>query len=222
MRFHLKQLAKRIRRNPLSLTWELPSFMLFIISGEFLLTWFANSGAVVLARSLWASFHTLVIAFWSNSVIDIGPRGTFDPLIALHQFQAHGVWYAYVFAAIYTALYSRFMAQWKYMGDLYNSLMAKTVDRGGIKAGGQQLAMWWAAFIEDAEMMHLATKESYAVPIRMLLLDSENGVMKEYQEGRDDGSAHLQHLAGRLGIVLPSLPAPPSQQEGPMQEPPSA
>lgn len=185
--------------------------MLFIISGEFILCWFANSGAVVLTRALWASFHTLLIAFWANSIIDIGPAGRFDPFMAWNEFQAHGVWYAYVFAAIYTALYSRFMAQWKYMGDLYNSLMAKTIDKEGIAKGGTHLAMWWAAFIEDAEVMHLATKESYAGPIRSLLLDNTNGVRKEYVEGREDGAIHLAYLARRLNIVLQPLETLPEK-----------
>jgi len=183
--------------------WELPSLALFFISGEFLLCWFANSGAVVLARALWASFFTLVIAFWGNSIVDIGFHGKLDLLMFIKPMQAHGVWYAYVFVAIYTALYSRFMAQWKYLGDLYNSLMSKTIDRGGIANGGVQLAMWWAAFIEDAEVMHLATKESYAGPIKSLLEDPANGVYNQYVEGRTQ--SHFDHLAKRLKLDLQKL-----------------
>lgn len=208
MKFHLRKLIKRICNNPVSIIWELPSFLLFLISGEFLLCWFANSGAVVLARALWAAFHTLMIAFYANSIIDHGPSGSFEPLVAWKQFQAHGIWYVYVFVAIYTALYSRFVAQWKYMGDLYNALMSKTIDKNGIAEGGPHLAMWWAAFIEDAEMTHLATKESYAGPIRSLLLEPSNGVRKEYEEGRDDGPACMQNLANRLGITLPASQKP--------------
>ncbi len=202
MGFHFHQLWARLKERPWSAIWELPSLALFFVSGEFLLCWFANSGAVILARALWASFFALTIAFWANSIIDIGWSGKFDPFMFIGEFRSHGVWYAYVFAAIYTALYTRFMAQWRYMGDLYNSLMAKTIDQGEISKDKIQLVMWWAAFIEDAEVMHLETKESYAGPIKSLLEDANNGVRDEYVNGRSE--EHLKHLASRLGLKLTS------------------
>lgn len=200
MRFYFTQLWGRIKERPISLLWELPSQVLFLISGEVLFLWFPNSGGIVILRSLIASFCVLTIGFWGNSMIEAKFQGNFAPLDVLyHGLKNNGLWYAYTFAAVYAALYARFSSQWQYLAGLYNDLMAKTVDLKGIeKDESGLLAIWWAAFIEDAEMMHLATNKTYGTPIKYLLESNKHTVREVYSRSRKNGEAHLKELERRL------------------------
>lgn len=64
------------------------------------------------------------------------------------------------FGATYAALYTRFSSQWTYLAGLYNQLMATQahapIDNDPERAG--IYLAWEAAFIEDADDLHLSTK----------------------------------------------------------------
>lgn len=84
-------------------------------------------------------------------------------------------WLGAIFAGSYAALYARFSAQWQYLANLYNTIMATHVSLSPSKRKVNQetLASWKAAFIEDAQDLHLATKSMFAPVIGEMLEDEK-------------------------------------------------
>jgi hypothetical protein len=76
---------------------------------------------------------------------------------------------------VYAAYYSRFAAQWAYLSGVYNQIMQSQVqtclETNGAEQQRSRLAMWKAAFIEDAESLHLARKPIFAGVISSMFAD---------------------------------------------------
>lgn len=160
-------------------------------SAEFLLKWNANSGSIVIARSFWSAFWFMVAAIIGNSFLDNGFSGSIDPVIVLAGFKAHPTWFALVFAAVYTALYTRFAAQWKYLADLYNAQKAVMINLsdapGRETERAKALVEWKAGFVADAENLHLYSKDLFGTVVTTYLEDAD--VKNEYDEINGQGEA---------------------------------
>ncbi len=183
-------------------------------------------------RSLWSALWIMVIAIIANSILRTWSqcelhwgalmRVVFDPSafdeftactistnVLLRGFQDHPTWFGLVFAAAYTALYTRFAAQWKYIVDLYNSQssMAVSVNRSGLSGAGRKAwATWRAAFIVDVDNVHLATKELFSLVIMTHLNDT--AVSSLYDEWNADPNAKdsaSQRMREKIYGVHPSL-----------------
>lgn len=154
------------------------SWLVRVLSGEFLLRRWANSGATVLARSILITTTVYALALGLSEATH--PESTWvfswpQLVAAIHQTIP---WLGAIFAGSYVALYSRFASQWAYLVGLYNQLMEASLE--GRKDGDPQsrkrsdnVDLWWAAFIEDALDLHLATKPMFAAVIRTLFQDPE-------------------------------------------------
>jgi hypothetical protein len=181
--------------------WAVWNWFVNALSAEFLLAFRANSGAVVLFRSLWTALWVMVLAIIFNSILHNGLTSHFQPGLIWKGFQTHPTWYAIVFAAVYTALYTRYASQWQYLAKLYNDIKSKEIDlasRAPIQAPAIQLLDdWKAAFIADANAMHLATQESYSTVIGAWLRVST--IRDTYKDANDP--AAYDGLISRLRSV---------------------
>lgn len=140
------------------------------LSAEWLLNGFRpNGGDTIVARSLvitvWATILAVLLQAW------IDPTRTVRSWLAFReQVLALAPWSGAVFAGAYLALYARFSSQWGYLANLYNQI--KEVEAGEVK-NPAAMASWKAGFIEDAQNLHLACKESIAPILHAWSADPE-------------------------------------------------
>ena len=84
-------------------------------------------------------------------------------------------WFGATFAAIYFALYARFASQWTYLANLYNQIKAAEARSAQIdaKASNPRIVEWKAGFLEDAQVLHLATKDIFVPVLKVWGEDSK-------------------------------------------------
>lgn len=157
-------------------------------SAEFILCAMPNGGAAILFRSLWVTAIAYGTALLILCASD--PARHSDSWAAVMQYQFHHSlpWIGAIFGAVYLALYARFAAQWAYLSSLYNEIMAVCACNNLDGDQAKYLALWKAAFIDDAITLHLSTKPTFAMLIRDLLRD--DAVQEAYADacfGRECG-----------------------------------
>jgi hypothetical protein len=136
-----------------------------------------NGGFVVLVRSLWISIwlFLVVTGVYSFTGQNVSFKFHRETLVSLTHENIE--WFGAIFGATYFALYSRFSSQWQYLADLYNQIQAveQQSPRKDLSNQHQRKsrAIWWSAFIADAEELHLAMKPTFVVAIVTLLSESE-------------------------------------------------
>lgn len=171
--------------------------MLYYLSLEFLLARRANGGGVILARSLTMSIQAYALALLVKE--SLAPNATL--VFSLEALKAAIVetipWYGAIFAGAYAALYSRFSAQWTYLADLYNQIMA--VQCSGA-SDAEAVVLWKAAFMEDADDLHLATKPMFASVINAML--AEKPVREAFVAHAPGHEARLKSLEVRVKAAL--------------------
>lgn len=157
--------------------WDLWSGTLKLCTAEFMLDIKPNSGAVIMLRSLWTSTVIMSLAIGGNSLLDHGFSWGVHPDVLVNGFQAHPTWFGLVFAAVYTAFYSRFSAQWKYLADLYNmqkaAFLKLTSTERADQATMRNLVSWKVGFVADAQELHLFSKELFGQVVIDYLSDSD-------------------------------------------------
>jgi hypothetical protein len=178
--------------------WKLIGYVLSGGSAEFLLRIRSNGGDVVFVRAAWTSGLLFLLAIGLKERLTPGASWQFSGPNLLSEFGAHLDWFGAAFAATYAAYYARFSSQWTYLAGMYNQIMAMQIQlpRGEDKARERTYATWWAAFVEDAEDVHLAAKPSYAAVLAGLIGDPE--VRRFYESSTVDGEERLRKLEKRL------------------------
>lgn len=139
------------------------SCLVKLVSLEFILDWYANSGGVVALRSVWLTSVVYAAVILLRAQVESIEHET----LACH-FKDTWPWFGAIFAGVYASLYSRFASQYSYLSNLYNEIMLAEASIGG-SAKSEKLQLLWAAFIEDAHAMHLAKKPLFAGLISHLL-----------------------------------------------------
>lgn len=133
------------------------------LSGEVLLSCWANCGTLIAFRSFWASCVICMAGLLLTNSLD--PTRSAPP--EWRELRAQVVaglpGFATVLAATYAAFYTRFSSQWTYVAEVYNSI--KAAEYSTAAGNGAALAEWKAGFIEDCEDLHLARKPSLATTI---------------------------------------------------------
>jgi hypothetical protein len=171
--------------------------MLKWLTGEFWLDHHANGGSVIFRRTLQSTGLIFFCGLWVEQAFD--PSRTFSPSWS-EAFAAvsHNVeWLGAIAAATYAAYYTRFSAQWSYLADTYNQikqaeLAARAQDPlfDSNRERRRILAEWKAAFIDDADVLHLAAQKSFASIVIMwagddLVCESfVDGTYREVEEKR--------------------------------------
>lgn len=191
------------------------SYALHWLSFEFLLTRLkrANGGDVILLRAL-----VIAMEFYAIAIV----LGLFDSSGGLTlswnafwtELPKHSQWFGPIIAAVYAALYARFASQWSYLANLYNqikgseirlltSIAEKKITKGNADKVAEKLAEWKAGFVEDAENLHLATKNSIAAIIWFWLKVPE--VRDAYEKGTPGGERRYQPLMDAVSEVTNRL-----------------
>lgn len=132
------------------------------LSGECLLTryQFENGGATILVRSLWMAFVISSMIVLCHYVLQPTPfswRSFTNSILETYEICLA------VFGAVYGGLYARFASQWTYLATTYHQIKA-VESQGSVNLTA--LAEWKAAFLEDADELHLASKRIFATVIR--------------------------------------------------------
>ena len=178
--------------------------MVNFLSGEFVLKFYPNGGTAVFVRSLGITCMVYAVAvslkYWlSTSAASNATQSL--PTIAAETIP----WIGAIFAGTYAALYARFASQWNYLAALYNQLMAASVQCNEEDAHGRRvLNLWQAAFVEDAETLHLARKPLFASVIHDML--SREPVQKEFIKHTPNGLVRLMILDRDLAKILRRQP----------------
>ncbi len=169
------------------------------LSAEFFLVKCANSGPVVLLRTVFISVILYVIAIGIRSWTSDGAVLSFFSLQMKKEISETLPWFGGIFAGVYAALYSRFSSQWNYLASFYNQLMHTLVTTNFTEQRNKDhLVAWQAGFVEDAYDLHLACKPMFSPFIKQLLNDCE--VRKAFQENSTNGMKKFLRLKSLLKI----------------------
>lgn len=175
--------------------------MLRYLSCEFVLKKMPNGGTAVLLRAALISLLIYLATIGFKSRVTPDATWNFDS-DALRAVIADTIpWFGAIFAGVYVALYSRFASQWSYLASLYNQIMQTAVEHPpeGITSEAV-LRVWQAAFIEDAEDLHLATKPMFASIIRSMLGRPE--IRNNFVSHSPGGAERLANLELKIAKAL--------------------
>ena len=148
-----------------------------IFSSEWILTRLKipNGGPVIVLRCILSALLLFLLILGILNLIDPTKNWEFSMIELRTQIIDRYTIYAVLFAGMYTILYSRFSSQWSYLANLYNKITElKVTSNSGLDDA--KLSMWKAAFLEDADNLHLACKGTY---VAIILLWGEDKVVKD-------------------------------------------
>jgi len=164
-----------------------------IISGEWILNSADNGGSVIALRSLLCSIILFLLILGFINIVDPTKSCNFSFKVFQEEIVNRITWFGVIFAAAYAALYSRFSSQWSYLANLYNTIkqasLASRVDE-------DILAEWKAAFIEDAEYLHLSHKENFVSIIHEW--SQEEKVKDKYIKYTPGGKERFESLVNSI------------------------
>lgn len=169
------------------------------LAGEFFLRNRPNGGTAVLLRSLWVTSLICAIVLPIKSYFAAGTELVFSAAQLKVEIGQMIPWFGAVFAGAYAAFYTRFAAQWGYLAALYNQLMATLASAPPGQFPNQTLIDWNAAFIEDAQDLHLARKSMFASVIRELLQNPH--VVRVFLASTQGGPNRLRELERQLNCI---------------------
>lgn len=171
-----------------------------LLTAEWLLDSRANGGGVILIRALWAALVFYGLTLFMRELTDDTPVRLINVRTVADEINGTLTIFGALLAIIYAALYARYTAQWAYLAGLYNQICATeatmSVTTDGI------LAQWKAAFIEDAEDVHLSMKPAYAQVIQHWLSIPE--IKAAFVDAAPGGQPRLDSLTTRVDIALAS------------------
>lgn len=176
-------------------------FVVRFLSGEWIIERTpnaANGGTVVTLRSLWLTAWIYVPTFLFYSRFALGKGASFDARQGAADLADTLPWLATIFGAVYVAFYSRFSSQWTYLANLFNQIVQSqlTMPLDDLVRRQDTMASWKAAFIEDAEDLHLAAKPMFLVAV--LQWGSEQQVSEKFASNTVGGAERLEDLLENL------------------------
>lgn len=190
--------------------------MVSFLSGEWILEWSphtANGGTVVAARSLWLTFWIFLPAFLLRATLGEGRGPEFDLRQGAADFVELLPWLAAIFAGVYAAFYTRFSSQWTYLANLFNQIVQTQLTLPEVPHAAQldTMASWKAAFIEDAEDLHLAAKPMFLVAVHDWGTDPTvaNKFARNTVRGEERLTALLERLRSIRKRAEPTLQSTP-------------
>lgn len=185
--------------------WVLNAFTT-VVSGEFLLRLGyrfgrANGGSMIFFRSVLVTVlvYGLALLLHSGGYADWTWRvweWRIDGERLRKEIAENVPWLGAIFAGVYVALYTRFSAQFSYLLQVYNQLMETSANAPRDDCTTQVLNSWWAAFIEDAQDLHLATKRSFSVAVWFMLEHPD--VYRDFRQYAGGGHTRVNSLITSL------------------------
>lgn len=130
------------------------------ICAEWIFKFFPNGGTAVFIRTVFVGSTICYLLFLTYSFFATNPLPFFE-LLPKQLFKI-----ASIYAAVYAAFYARFVSQWTYLSNLYNQIKEAELNTNLNLVGKSDLLYgWMSGFIEDAEDLHMETKEVFATVI---------------------------------------------------------
>jgi hypothetical protein len=174
--------------------------IVYLLSGEYILNWRPNGGTAVLLRSLLVTVLLYALAIPIKSYCEKGAVLEFS----FNQFKIEIgntlPWLGAIFAGSYAAFYTRFAAQWNYLAGLYNQIMAACVPLNEKeRTNNRALNIWRAAFVEDAQDLHLAGKSMFRSVIIAYL--QRDRVVEVFLSSTADGKERIAQLEQQLNFT---------------------
>ena len=175
------------------------------LSGEFFLKSRPNGGTAVLLHSLWVTSIICLCALPAKAYLAEGTTLAFSGEQLKVELGEMIPWFGAIFAGAYAAFYSRFAAQWSYLATLYNQIMAACAAAPSGRIANQTMVNWHAAFVEDAQDLHLAGKSMFSEVVRQLLQDPH--VASAFLASTQGGPNRLRDLERSLNFIA-AAPSP--------------
>ena len=169
------------------------SKLVTLFSFEWVLTKFRrpNGGDVILLRALLIALLVYLSAIGVKNFLDPERGLSFDGGEFRKQIGETLHWLGAVMGSIYAALYTRFASQWRYLANLYNKIK-ETEAKNGDAVSKDVIASWKAGFLEDAEDLHLATKQLFVSVIHAW--GKDKNVEKAFVENTPGGQTRFNAL----------------------------
>ena len=170
----------------------------------------------IITGSFISLFVMLLHRFLWGDILSLGDLFTLKWWDLEARYELLEEWWKYcgIYAAVYTSYYTRFVSQWSYISNLYNQIknaeismcmdckspgncqphvsVTKCASSTALKLNG-----WKAAFIEDAETLHMVTKPLFAGVI-LTWLDNSEEVARIYRESHSKVYAESDNPEKRL------------------------
>jgi hypothetical protein len=189
-----------------------------LVSAEWVLEWSPNGGGAIAFRAAFVAcvFFSISIAF--VGVVEPTTGWTFDSARLRELVIDHLPWFGVFFAGAYAALYARFSAQWEYLADVYNCIMAAQVTAPRNDANAKAYDLWMAGFVEDAHELSLHRKPIFASIVLNMIEKPE--VCEAFVASTAGGQPRLDkirlqaHEAMRLGDARYLRPTEVESQSG--------
>lgn len=134
-------------------------------AGEFFLKVWPNGGTAIFVRTLWITALIYSSALLIRAVGYTDWSWHFDLQKLREEVGATTTWLGAIAVATYTALYARFSSQWTYLANVYHQ-MKNAIVSGPENPGEEQkvqVEYWMAAFVEDAQDLHLVRMKMFAM-----------------------------------------------------------
>lgn len=136
-----------------------------VLAGEFFLYRWPNGGTAIFVRTVWITslLYTCALLLRAVGYTNWSLGIDLDKLSS--EVAETTTWLGAIFAAVYTALYARFSSQWSYLASVYHQMKSAIVSGPENPSDEQldQISYWKAAFVEDAEDLHLVRKKMFAM-----------------------------------------------------------
>ncbi|WP_421844159.1 hypothetical protein [Mycobacterium sp.] len=136
-----------------------------VLAGEFFLRVWPNGGTAIFVRTLWIASLMYTGALLLRAVGYTDWSWGIDRHKLREEIAATTTWLGAIAGAVYTALYARFSSQWTYLANVYNQIKNAIVSAPG-ELGEErrhEISYWKAAFVEDAQDLHLVRKKMFAM-----------------------------------------------------------
>lgn len=130
------------------------------ICAEWIFEFFPNGGTAVFFRTVVVGSEICLLIYITYYFLSTSPTSFFE-MLPKQLFKIVSV-----YAAVYAAFYARFVSQWTYLSNLYNQIKEAELNINfNLREKTELLYGWMSGFIEDAENLHMATKDTFAAII---------------------------------------------------------
>jgi hypothetical protein len=192
-----------------------------VLAGECWLKLWPNGGTAIFVRTLWitALMYSAALLLRAVPYTDWSFGIRWDKLKS--EVGDTVPWVGGIAAGVYTALYARFSSQWTYLANVYHQMKAAILSGPENPSDDQkeQLQYWKAAFVEDAQDLHLVRKPMFALTAWEWLDD--DGVSDMFDQYTSGGKSRRIRLEKRLARDLKkTYPRPPKDDQPPDPPPP--
>lgn len=192
------KMIKFIFAIDISIKDKIKKFIDFICA-EWIFEFFPNGGTAVFIRTVVVGSEICLLIYVTYYFLSTPPTSFFE-MLPKQLFKIVSV-----YAAVYAAFYARFVSQWTYLSNLYNQIKEAELNINfNLRKKTELLYGWMSGFIEDAENLHMATKDTFAAII-LNWINRYPDIKEQYIKYNpktvldgNDGEVELNNLINKL------------------------